>query len=515
MKHTAVALLRLSTEEQAAEGKCGLLRQQEEIRLAAARWNLTVTKSFNIIDVSGTQVAESPEFRDMIEALRSPTVHGLVVAAIDRLMRPDDFSSFSIYDFFAEHGKFIWTPSSLINVSEDSGFLEALVQGMMAGLDRRRILRNTQTAKEAKRKLGRCANAKITLPQGIDFDFKTGKWSYIEPFASRVKDAFSLFLTGNYSVRHIAKMLGYSSPRTLYNHLRNPIWCGIREYRFRRGSEKYPSQGGRQADRKKVLREVPLRIELDIAPLITQESYKKTQEILLAQRNQWKSARSESSRFELSGMLYCQCGKRMYSKSAGRRGRQDTYYCSSRHNAKGCGSPHVGRKQMDYTVASFVSDVLRKPKVLESLLQSVEQRKGGDELSGKIEQARTDVGRLKEEKRKLLKLAVSGAFSEDEIEYEARRIDAESARCNTALIKIERELAARTFANTRAVAESIVSVFAEFEYLQPSKRKSLLKKFVRRITTSEGSIRALEMWIPGIGDKTCIPTGRGSSRSPA
>ena len=45
--------------------------------------------------------------------------------------------------------------------------MEALVSGMMAGLDRRRILRNTQTAKEENRKRGRCANAKITLPQGM------------------------------------------------------------------------------------------------------------------------------------------------------------------------------------------------------------------------------------------------------------------------------------------------------------------------------------------------------------
>jgi hypothetical protein len=102
----------------------------------------------------------------------------VVVAAIDRLMRPDDFSCFSIYDYFLKQRKLIWTPSSRLDVHEDSGFMEALVSGMMAGLDRRRILRNTQTAKEENRKRGRCANAKITLPQGVDFDFKTGQWSW-------------------------------------------------------------------------------------------------------------------------------------------------------------------------------------------------------------------------------------------------------------------------------------------------------------------------------------------------
>jgi len=94
--------------------------------------------------------------------------------------------------------------------------MEALVSGMMAGLDRRRILRNTQTAKEENRKRGRSANAKITLPQGIDFDFKTGNWSWVEPWATRIKTAFDILVTTNRSVLSIAKQLGYASHRVLY-----------------------------------------------------------------------------------------------------------------------------------------------------------------------------------------------------------------------------------------------------------------------------------------------------------
>ena len=175
----AIGFCRLSTEEQAQEGRAGLLRQQQEIRLAAERWNLEVVRMVEVTDVSGTQVLESREFQELLRSL--PEVDGVVMAAIDRLMRPDDFSSFSIYDHFLKQRKLIWTPSSRLDVHEDSGFMEALVSGMMAGLDRRRILRNTQTAKEENRKRGRCANAKITLPQGVDFDFKTGQWSWVEP----------------------------------------------------------------------------------------------------------------------------------------------------------------------------------------------------------------------------------------------------------------------------------------------------------------------------------------------
>jgi len=51
--------------------------------------------------------------------------------------------------------------------------MEALVCGMMAGLDRRRILQNTQTAKEENRKRGRCATARITCHRTSTLTSKT------------------------------------------------------------------------------------------------------------------------------------------------------------------------------------------------------------------------------------------------------------------------------------------------------------------------------------------------------
>src|SRR5262249_7874789 len=156
----------------------------------------------------------------------------------------------------------IFTPGSMINVAEDSGFLQAGIESIMAGLDRKKILRMTQLGKEKNRERGRCANAAITLPQGITFDLKTGKWSWGEPYATRIKSAFELFTTGQHSIKHIAKILGYQTDRTLYNQLRNPIWTGYRVYTHKRGPEKYLSQDGRQADRKKILRPTPLRVKI-------------------------------------------------------------------------------------------------------------------------------------------------------------------------------------------------------------------------------------------------------------
>ncbi len=124
--------------------------------------------------------------------IRRSTAHfqrSTVVAAINRLMRPDDFS-LSVYDQFLKQRNLIWTPSSMLDMQEYSGFYGSAGFGHDGRFGSNTHLRNTQTAKEENRKRGRCANAKITLPMDIDFDFKTGQWSWVEPWASRIKTAF-------------------------------------------------------------------------------------------------------------------------------------------------------------------------------------------------------------------------------------------------------------------------------------------------------------------------------------
>lgn len=478
----AISFCRLSTEEQAQEGRAGLLRQQQEIRLAAERWNLEVVRTVEVTDVSSTQVLESQEFQELLRSL--PDVDGVVVAAIDRLMRPDDFSSFSIYDHFLKQRKLIWTPSSRLDVHEDSGFMEALVSGMMAGLDRRRILRNTQTAKEENRKRGRCANAKITLPQGIDFDFKTGKWSWVEPWASRIKTAFEILVATHRSVLSIARELGYASDHALYNQLRNPIWTGYRVYSHKRG-EKRPSRNGRQADRKKIRRVEPLRVKLDIEPLVSEEQFAQAQAILGQRRKSWISARSEESRFEASGLLYCQCGERMYSKGSGRCGRQrwlDIYYCRSQHSGgPGCGAPKLSREVTDYWLNSLISEIFLVPTILGSLIERAlapPERSPREEMMAK---AGRELERLKAEKQRLLSLTLKDVFSDEEVATEARRIDSEIRSWSALVSKDQQEKALRSTANLRETAQLIASVFAEYQFLNLKERKHLTRQFMKGI----------------------------------
>jgi hypothetical protein len=404
----------------------------------------------------------------------------------------------------------IWFPGSEINPALDSGFIETIITGMMAGLDRRRILQNTQTAKEGNRRRGRCPSAKITLPQGVDFDFKTGKWSWVEPFASRIREAFRILIAEQPSIRFLAQRLGYPCTRTLYNQLRNPIWTGIREYKYRRG-EKYPSKDGRQRDRKKVLRAEPLTVKIDIEPLVSHDEFALAQEILTNRKKDWISRRSQGSRFESTGIIYCdRCGQRMYSRSDARPGKHDEYYCKSQFpSGTGCGSPRIWRERLDFTIRSFVSEYFTEPPALIALLASIDSAPRLQPIIANIEKGTTELTRLQAEKSRLLSLSVRGLFDESQIEAESRRIDREVQTWMLFRRKAERQKESLSLRNSKSIAQLVVSTFAEFEFLSINDRKKLLRQFLAKVLVRDGSITRLAMRLPTSVTNLGIPAGTG------
>jgi len=515
-KHRVLALARISTEEQAAEGRAGLLRQWDDIQRAADRWNLEIVRKYEIIDVSGADVHMNGDFREMLQEVTLPSVDGIVAAAMDRITRPDSYSSFGIWDTFVKHKKLIWFPGSEINPALDSGFIETIITGMMAGLDRRRILQNTQTAKEANRRRGRCPSAKHTLPQGVDFDFKTGRWSWVEPFASRIREAFRILISEQPSIRLLASRLGYPCARTLYNQLRNPIWIGIREYKYRRG-EKYPSKDGRQRDRRKVLRSEPLKVKIDIQPLLSNDEFARAQEILANRKTEWISSRAQESRFESTGIIYCgKCGERMYSRTDTRPGKHDEYYCKSRFpSGVGCGSPRISRERVDFVIRSFISDYFTTRTAVMSLLASVNSTPRLRPIVTNIEKANAELARLNVEKKRLLTLSVRGLFDDSQIEAESTRIDSEIRSWTLLLAQAERQRESLSIGNAKSVAEQVASIFAEFEFLSVKDRKKLLRRFLAKVYVCDGAIVKLAMRVPSPGTKLGSRTGRDSWPPPA
>src|SRR4051812_17613019 len=111
-----IGFIRVSTEEQASQDRAGLLRQREDIRVAAIRHGLHILKTVELVGVSGTSTFEAPEFQSMLLELALPEVDGVVVSAQDRLARPDTLGALAVFDPFLRFQKKIWTPSQVIDL---------------------------------------------------------------------------------------------------------------------------------------------------------------------------------------------------------------------------------------------------------------------------------------------------------------------------------------------------------------------------------------------------------------
>src|SRR5215471_2387479 len=103
MKRRAIAILRVSTDQQDVE------RQRRDVAAAARVHDLEITRTLELSDLSGTKMLDHAEVRRVLADLARPDIAGVVVSAIDRMVRPDMPGDMAIFDPFKRLHKLIWT----------------------------------------------------------------------------------------------------------------------------------------------------------------------------------------------------------------------------------------------------------------------------------------------------------------------------------------------------------------------------------------------------------------------
>src|SRR6516225_7563750 len=106
-----IALIRVSTEEQASKDKTGIPRQHAAIEAGVRLHGLTVEREEVVVDVSGRHVMDDPQFQGIFRDLKSGKVGGVIVAELSRLARPENPGDFIVYDPFKLYKRIIYTPS--------------------------------------------------------------------------------------------------------------------------------------------------------------------------------------------------------------------------------------------------------------------------------------------------------------------------------------------------------------------------------------------------------------------
>jgi len=522
-KPRVIALLRVSTEEQAADDRAGLDRQQTVIDRTVIAHNLEVVRTVTLIDVSGNNVLLNGEFQSILRAVQAREVDGVVVADQDRFVRADDLSALAALDVLKKAKAKLYTGGHTHDYSTNAGIFMSQLSAVVAGLELRTIKERMQGGKEEKRKAGKCPGSIITLPRGVGYDRKAERWHYIDEDVAAVQDAFRLIdEEGVTNISELARTVGIHY-RTLHNILRNPIYTGWRVIDKKRGDEKYHRADGKQADRKKVARDEPIRNKVIDEPAVSQERFDRVQAILDNKGTKWRRERIAAEINLGTGIAVCgHCGRRLYASSGKRKDgkiRVGYYYCSandylSRKKGTSCPQHNIPKPVLDETLVKFAAEYLASEEFIGKLAEKLHAPVSASTRPA-LEKKLADIDRRK---KRLLDGYEDGAI--ELADYKSRKAELDNeAGTISRLIQSEIE---RNRIREQA-DDSLQLLVTACVGISRMANKVELREAIRglfaKVAFRDEEIVGCELLIPGIrpvcSTEIGTRTGTGSSQPPA
>lgn len=473
----AIELIRVSTESQAAEDRASIPAQRATNRRTAQAYGLTIVRSIELSDVSGTAVLLTPEMQEMVRLMNDPEIHAVVAREFSRLMRPENFSDYALLQAFADSNTVLYLPEGPIDFGSKTGRLMGTIRAAIAGMERTEILERIWSAKEEKRRAGGFGQGRVCLPFGVTFN---GRWSYL-PEAEKVREAFRMVLAGNTSYFAVARELGFQ-PATLRNLLRNPIFTGWRVIDKKRDPSpagKYITRGGRQGDRRKVKRapEDVIRVRV-MEPLVSESDFNQVQKILdLKKAKSWRHIEGFEHRFTYNGFLACSCGSTIYTKYR----RDDYYVCRDR-----CGAHYMRRDRLDPELDLVFTKRLTSKAFLKDRLKTMKQ---GRETIDR-EKVAAQIDALAGRRQRILDSYFEGIINPSE--RDARLAEIERER------KIASDLLARRSPAAQDIDRIalVLRAFVAFDELLRDQKRRLLSAITPEIIVKDYHIDGINLSLP-------------------
>jgi site-specific DNA recombinase len=504
-----IELIRVSTEQQAADDSASIPAQHETNKRTASNYGLTIVRSIRFSDVSGALVLQAPEIQELIRLIQSPEIHGVVTREFSRLMRLDDLGDYWLLQVFVNTKTVLYLADGPIDLASKHGKLLGVFKAAMAGADRTESLERIWTAKEVKRRRGELAQSEIVLPHFMGYD-KTRGFFY-EPDAERVREAYRQFLAGNQNYVRLAEMVGVT-PRGMHLILRNPIWTGFRVIDKKRDTSpagRYPSVNGRQSDRRKIARapDEVIRVRVIAEPLISEEVFQSVQRIMdLKQKKHWRSRSGYEHRFTYNGYLTCLCGEPIHTANA----RRDYYVCRGRTIAHVCDTKYMARKKLEPILDTLLSESLVSPGFLESCIRELKRRSESNESAVRVRHLTSEIERLGKKHARVIE-----AFFDDVVTREVRdeRLATIERETKAAKELLAKEVLPVSLDSVSALTKALAPL-AEWRFWGREEKRTLLAALVPDIRVADYKIESLGL-SPVIFSNEKIRTGTDSWPPPA
>lgn len=522
-----IQLIRVSTEGQAASDRAGIPAQRAANQSTAAQYGLQIIRTIQITDVSGTAVLHSPGMQELLRLMESSDVHGVVAKEFSRLMRPENFCDYALLQHFINTRTVLYLPDGPLDFSSEAGKLLGGIRALIAGQERREMLRRLQDAKEAMRRAGKNAGGSSVLPYGVGYSKECG-W-YYTPESEKVKRAFQLFLGGQTSFEKIGRELNIPRQNIRFI-LMNPIYTGRRVYKDRRdpSPEGYvPGANGCQGYRKKIRRPPEETFEIRVLdPIVSEDVFARVQEIIESRRQRHSRARATSAnRYTYNGFLTCgQCTEPIYTHAC----QQDYYVCKSRNprerqkraldGLKPCANRYMLRKKLEPRIDHVLAEMLWKPDFLRRVVDEY------NNTSRKVPAAEFDchaitakIHALRERKDRVLETFFDGIINKQERDARVEEIQREITTYELLLLNgAEGPPKAQVVDLDKVLA--LVEPFAQWEFLDRDDRRALLLLLCPEISVFRYKIKELTLNLvsrTGGGYKDShLKTGPSPSRAP-
>jgi hypothetical protein len=300
----------------------------------------------------------------------------------------------------------------------------------------------------------------------LSYSKATG-WTYTEPDASRIRKAYDLLFERKSWKAIAAEIGGGFSCHGVSRTLSNPVWKGLRRY----------TDG----------RDEPLEVSMPgiTEPLISPERWEAAQKLIAAKRDVWK-ARKKSASFLLSGLLTCGCGKPLYPRLSG---SGCFYYCSSAFPGRGprCAQRSVQKSGVENAVAEIIASQFVNAAFLRAVFERLQNARPA--ATDDTDKAGCLKAKLEAERRRLLQLVMKGLATEEDLDRENRRIDAELRD----LDKLMPAPAPTPAFDPAKLAVQISRTFAGFHRLSFDDRRNTLRDVCRRITVLDDTIPSITL----------------------
>ena len=506
MSKKVIELIRVSTEGQAAEDRAGIPAQRAVNRRTATQHGLEIVKSIEITDVSGTAVLRSPGMQELLRLIESPQIVGVVAKEFSRLMRPENFSDFALLQAFIDSNTVLFLPDGLLDFASENGKLLGGFRALIAGQERREMLRRLHDAKEAMRRAGKHTGGDVSLPCGVGYSKERG-WFYT-PEIEKVKIIFERILIGQVSYNQIAEELNI--PRTSVRVIAaNPIYTGYRVYDQKRDPSKagyVPKPDGRQGGRKKIRRpeDEIIRVRV-LEPIISELDFARVQEIMERKRERhWRIRTSRPpDRFTYSGFLLCgDCGELVYTHNNLQR---EFYVCKS-HNPRErkkreqvgltpCANKYMLREKLEAGIDHVFADVLWKRDFLETVIEEYNEKRRLREPEVHHADLTAKVCALRDKRDRILEAFFDGVISKCERDSRVLAVEKEIAVYEGISLDSAGATEPRPGTDLETVL-AFVQPFAEWPFLDRSSKRQLLTGLCPRISIFRYAVKGLDLALP-------------------